>query len=242
GTARGRFAGYALHVRHKRRRQTVSPEMITRFESTPEHLIVESRRTPDARAVVLVSAGVAFFVLILTTQVLGLGRTDSGEFSGQHLTTIAALMMAAGLGFPLLAAPWLFFRCERIVVRGRGVTHERLVGSIRTSRANYELFKMRGLRELCMGDSDQCAAGLWFWYGRSAAVLGDTLKREELARLRDELLAYDARAREALGMDARLGLADVAAWDSAEVRRAMFEEQWANRRHVVFPRRDPDDW
>ena len=223
--------------------------MITRFESTPDHLIVESRRAADWGLLARMSAAMVILVLTLLSGLVGLNWLVSHQLVLPSSGILATLLIAAGAGFPLVVGPWLFGARERVVFRDRELTLERFMGPYRTRHNRYEFLKMRGLHSIGLeldssnesiigtvgagpGDAG-LLPGLWFWYRRSAFTFGDTLTPEEQARLLDELLARNASVRSALGMDPTLGLADTGVWASPEVRRAIFEEMAFNQMHYV---------
>lgn len=205
--------------------------MITRYEETETSLFVNSRYDGGRRAALrLIIAGLVTTSLALAPFAVMSLVTD-GEVALPP--DLLGLVIAGGLAL-LFFIPRLTSGSERIWLRGTDLVHDRFVGKRRTEHNQYDLLQMKGLRSTApVGPQVGTEwAGIGFWYRTGPKWFGDTLSAAEREMVMASMLAFEARVRRGLGMDAAAGLANVGYWDSTEAREAGLQESYSDQRFL----------
>jgi len=203
--------------------------MITRFDSSDERLLVESRYSGGERIMVaIVIAGLCFagyFFALFALSRVAPDPPDDYRLVGFGIATIVVALLM----LPRFRRGW-----ERIELDGTRFVHERFIGPLRRSHDEYDLLRMKGLRASpVIGPALETEwVGLGFWYRSGPRWFGDSLSEHERTQVAEHFMAHDKRIRESLGMDSGAGLADSAFWDSAQAREARLAELYTDQRYI----------
>jgi len=203
--------------------------MITRFDTGREWLVVESRHDDPAAIARGILIWVAFAALAVLAPYLALRW-----FAEVPVPPLIIGMAISAVVFGAAVIPRIMAARERIEVRGTRFVHERFVGQSLRQRDEYDLLRMKGLRQSPYPQPTVEGEwpGLEFWYVSGPRWFGDTLAHQERERVLDALIALDRQQRTALGMDADAGLADLAYWTSQEARAASLQELYSDQRFL----------
>jgi len=208
--------------------------LIREQESTDDRLHVRSILPGGAKRLfhLMVVWGFALVVFLLELYGFSVALSDRIDLMAQP-RLIAILIMLVGA--PVVIAPWALWQGERVDATRLSLTTARFIGPIRTSRQEYDLLDVKGLR--IAGPEGSTTSGqdlqhLEFWYKGVTYRFGTTLTAAEKREVIEALFALDAHNRERLGMDTTLGLSNQEVWTASWAREAELRELYSDERFL----------